>query len=139
MKRFGSTESFLDMLARVAGDSHRKPVPAATSSSASPARPRRTCGNSSDSWRRLGLDAIGVFGYSDEDGTEAASLPDKIDADVIADRVARIAALADELIAQRAEDRVGIRVEVLIEQIGAEVVGPGGAPGPRRRRHDTVS
>lgn len=61
------------------------------------------------------LDAVGVFGYSDEDGTEAEGYPDKVPAEEIAARVSRIAALADELMAQRAEERVGTEVEVLVE------------------------
>jgi len=61
------------------------------------------------------LDAVGVFGYSDEDGTEAASYPDKLPADVVTARVSRICALVEELMAQRAEDRVGTEVEVLVE------------------------
>ena len=40
------------------------------------------------------LDAVGVFGYSDEDGTEAAGYDGKVPAEEIAARVARIAALA---------------------------------------------
>ena len=63
------------------------------------------------------LDAIGVFGYSDEDGTEAAGYDDKIDPDVVAERVERISRLAEELVAQRAEDRVGTEAVVLIEEI----------------------
>jgi ribosomal protein S12 methylthiotransferase len=61
------------------------------------------------------LDAVGVFGYSDEDGTEAAGYDGKLPAEVVAERVARISALADELMNQRAEDRVGTEVEVLVE------------------------
>jgi ribosomal protein S12 methylthiotransferase RimO len=61
------------------------------------------------------LDAVGVFGYSDEDGTEAAGYPGKLDPDEVAARVSRISSLVDELMAQRAEDRVGTEVEVLIE------------------------
>jgi ribosomal protein S12 methylthiotransferase len=62
------------------------------------------------------LDAIGIFGYSEEDGTEAASLPGQLPADEIARRVEDLAGLADELMAQRAEDRVGESAEVLIEE-----------------------
>jgi ribosomal protein S12 methylthiotransferase len=62
------------------------------------------------------LDAIGIFGYSDEDGTEAATLPGQLPADEIARRVAELADLADELMAQRAAERVGEVVEVLIEE-----------------------
>jgi tRNA A37 methylthiotransferase MiaB len=62
-----------------------------------------------------GSDGVGVFGYSDEDGTEAAGYDGKLDAEVVAARVSRISSLVDELMAQRAEDRVGTEVEVLIE------------------------
>ncbi|MFG1999553.1 30S ribosomal protein S12 methylthiotransferase RimO [Spirillospora sp. NPDC048911] len=61
------------------------------------------------------LDAIGVFGYSDEDGTEAATLDGKLDHDEVARRVEEVSALAEELTAQRAEDRVGSQVRVLLE------------------------
>jgi ribosomal protein S12 methylthiotransferase len=67
------------------------------------------------------LDAVGVFGYSDEDGTEAATLPDKLDADVVRRRVDRTAALVDELSAQRAAERIGDVIEVLIESVGSDV------------------
>ena len=65
------------------------------------------------------LDAIGVFGYSDEDGTEAATFPaaDKVDEDEIARRVGEFAGLAEEVMAQRAADRVGETVEVLVEEV----------------------
>jgi ribosomal protein S12 methylthiotransferase len=63
-----------------------------------------------------GLDAIGIFGYSDEDGTEAASLPDKLDGAEIARRVEEVAALADELMSQRADSRLGEDIDVLIEE-----------------------
>nr|WP_245599445.1 30S ribosomal protein S12 methylthiotransferase RimO [Nakamurella lactea] len=81
------------------------------------------------------LDAVGVFGYSDEDGTGAFDLPDKIDDDEIDERVERITALVEELSAQRAEDRVGTRIEVLIDEIddqdgGRTVVGRGAHQAP---------
>jgi ribosomal protein S12 methylthiotransferase len=63
-----------------------------------------------------GLDAIGVFGYSDEDGTEAASLPGKLDNAEVARRVEEFASLADELMSQRADSRLGEQLEVLIEE-----------------------
>ena len=69
------------------------------------------------------LDAIGVFGYSDEDGTEAAGFDDalKLDQAEVDRRVSELAALAEEVMAQRAADRVGDTVQVLVE----EVVGDG--------------
>jgi ribosomal protein S12 methylthiotransferase len=63
-----------------------------------------------------GLDAIGIFGYSDEDGTEAESLPGKLDEAEVARRVEELAGLADELMAQRAADRKGEIIDVLIEE-----------------------
>ncbi len=61
------------------------------------------------------LDAIGVFGYSDEDGTEAAGYDGKLPTEEVAARVQRISTLAEELTAQRAEDRIGTTVSVLVE------------------------
>jgi len=67
------------------------------------------------------LDAIGIFGYSDEDGTEAASLGGQLDPAEIARRADDLSDLAEELMAQRAADRRGETAEVLIE----EQLGPG--------------
>lgn len=61
------------------------------------------------------LDAVGVFAYSDEDGTKAADLPDKVDPEEIEVRRARIVDLVEELMAQRAAERVGEQVRILIE------------------------
>ena len=63
------------------------------------------------------LDAIGVFGYSDEDGTEAASLPGQLAEQEIADRVEELASLADELMSERAAERIGTTVDVLIDEV----------------------
>jgi ribosomal protein S12 methylthiotransferase RimO len=77
------------------------------------------------------LDAIGVFGYSAEDGTEAAGFDDALDPDEVAERVERISALADELVAQRAEERVGEPVEVLVLDVeGRTAVGVAAHQGP---------
>jgi ribosomal protein S12 methylthiotransferase len=62
------------------------------------------------------LDAIGIFGYSDEDGTEAEKLPGKLDDTEIGRRVEEFADLAEELMAQRAAERIGETAEVLIEE-----------------------
>jgi len=64
------------------------------------------------------LEAIGIFGYSDEDGTEAATFADeiKLDEAEIARRVNEFADIAEEVMAQRAADRIGETVEVLVEE-----------------------
>ncbi len=61
------------------------------------------------------LDAIGVFGYSDEDNTEALDLADKVDDEVIKERVESLSRLADEMVSNRAQARIGESVRVLIE------------------------
>lgn len=61
------------------------------------------------------LDAIGVFGYSDEDKTEAADLGNKVAPELIAERVSELSTLVDELITQRSEMRIGEQIRVLIE------------------------
>ena len=84
------------------------------------------------------LDAVGIFGYSDEDGTEAATFADKLAEDVIRARVEMISTVAEEIMAQRAEDRIGTTVEVLIEtqeldedgEPTGRLVGRAGHQGP---------
>jgi ribosomal protein S12 methylthiotransferase RimO len=61
------------------------------------------------------LDAIGVFGYSDEDKTEGLTLENKVDVDLIHQRTESLSTLVDELLQQRAEERIGEHVRVLIE------------------------
>jgi ribosomal protein S12 methylthiotransferase RimO len=63
------------------------------------------------------LDAVGIFGYSDEDGTEAATLPGQLAEDEIAGRVEQVAGLANELMDQRAAERIGEIHDVLIEEL----------------------
>jgi MiaB/RimO family radical SAM methylthiotransferase len=61
------------------------------------------------------LDAIGIFAYSDEDKTEALTLDGKLDPQVINERTSELTMIAEELVMQRASDRIGQRVRVLIE------------------------
>jgi len=62
-----------------------------------------------------GLDAIGIFPYSDEDNTEALKLENKVDPDLIQSRTNQLTTLAEELVNQRAAERIGQKVRVLIE------------------------
>ncbi len=121
MRRFGGTDSFLELLA-----SARTLSPhAGARSNVIVGFPGETEDDVDELERFLTaarLDAIGVFGYSDEDGTEAFNHDDKIAADVIAARVERITSLAEELTAQRAEERIGETVKVLVESIEGDVV-----------------
>jgi ribosomal protein S12 methylthiotransferase RimO len=122
MRRFGSTERFLDLLA-----SARALAPdAGARSNVIVGFPGETRADVDELVRFLEgarLDAVGVFAYSDEDGTEAATLPGKVRADTIRRRYQRVADLVEELCAQRADDRVGSTVEVLIDSVDG-----GGSP-----------
>jgi ribosomal protein S12 methylthiotransferase RimO len=119
MRRFGGTDRFLDLIGAI-----RERVPAAgVRSNFIVGFPGETEHDVAELERFLTaarLDAVGVFGYSDEEGTEGADLPDKVPGDEIGARVERVTALAEELIAQRAEDRVGETVTVLVETKTAE-------------------
>jgi ribosomal protein S12 methylthiotransferase RimO len=70
------------------------------------------------------LDVVGVFGYSDEDETEAATLSGHVPEVEIERRRQHIDKLAEALTTERAADRVGERVAVLVEELEA-----GGAVG----------
>ena len=115
MRRFGDTDRFLALL-----DQIRQASPGAgVRSNFIVGFPGETAADLAELERFLGsagLDAIGIFGYSDEDGTAAASLPGKLDDAEIARRVEDFADLAEELMAQRAADRLGETIDVLIEE-----------------------
>ncbi len=75
------------------------------------------------------LDAVGIFGYSDEDNTEALNLTEKIDPEVIVQRVESLSSLADEMVSMRAQARIGETVRVLIEDSELQE-GRAGHQGP---------
>jgi tRNA A37 methylthiotransferase MiaB len=115
MRRFGDRERFCGLL-----DQIRAVAPAAgVRSNFIVGFPGETAADVDELQRFLSdarLDAIGIFGYSDEDGTEAAGLPGQLAADEIARRVEELADLAEELMSQRAAERVGETLAVLIEE-----------------------
>ena len=125
MRRFGSSERFLDLLASV-----RAFAPdAGARCNVIVGFPGETRADVAELVRFLEaarLDAVGVFAYSDEDGTEAATLPGKVRADTIRRRYQRLGALVEELCAQRAAERVGSVVEVLVDSVGSVDGGPEG-------------
>ena len=80
------------------------------------------------------MDAVGVFGYSDEDGTEAVGLGGKLDESEIRARVTEVSDVVDEVMAQRAEQRIGHAGRGPRGARGRDVRrGSRGAPGPRGR------
>jgi len=116
MRRFGDTDRFLELL-----DTIRSKAPqAGVRSNFIVGFPGESEADLAELERFLTgarLDAIGVFGYSDEEGTEAATYDNKLDEDVVAERLAHMSRLAEELVSQRAEERVGESVHVLVESV----------------------
>ncbi|WP_037607507.1 30S ribosomal protein S12 methylthiotransferase RimO [Streptacidiphilus rugosus] len=119
MRRFGDTDRFLELLDQI----RAKAPEAGARSNFIVGFPGETEADLAELERFLTharLDAIGVFGYSDEEGTEAAEYDGKLPEDVVAERLAKISRLAEELTAQRAEERIGSSVTVLVEDLGGE-------------------
>lgn len=116
MRRFGDTDRFLGLLSEI-----RTRAPhAGVRSNFIVGFPGESEADLAELERFLTearMDAIGVFGYSDEDGTEAAGYEEKVAEEVVAERLARVSRLAEELTAQRAEERVGETVRVLVESV----------------------
>ena len=116
MRRFGDAEAFLGLLEQA-----RMLAPEAGARSnfivGFPGETEEDLQVLCDFLTEARLDAIGVFGYSDEDGTEAEGFEGKHDEDEIRERLAHVSALAEELTSQRAAERVGEHVLVLVESV----------------------
>jgi ribosomal protein S12 methylthiotransferase len=126
MRRFGGTDDFLALLERIRGRDPR----AGVRSNVIVGFPGETEDDVAELERFLEearLDVVGVFGYSDEEGTEAATFEGKLPEYEVAARVAMLSSLVEELNAQRAQERIGEVVDVLIE--GMDDDEPGTAVG----------
>ena len=134
MRRFGDTERFLELL-----DTIRTKAPqAGVRSNFIVGFPGESEADLAELERFLTdarLDAIGVFGYSDEDGTEAASYENKLDAG------RRRRAAGARVAARRGADRAARRgaasvraCEVLVESGRTGRTVRSAAPRTRRRR-----
>ncbi|MFR0356829.1 30S ribosomal protein S12 methylthiotransferase RimO [Streptomyces sediminimaris] len=130
MRRFGDTDRFLELLDTIRG----KAPQAGVRSNFIVGFPGESEADLAELERFLTgarLDAIGVFGYSDEEGTEAATYGNKLDEDVVAERLAHVSRLAEELVSQRSEERVGESVHVLVEAVDEDgVYGRGAHQAP---------
>jgi tRNA A37 methylthiotransferase MiaB len=114
MRRFGDGENFLHLITQI-----RALAPEAGIRSnvivGFPGETEEEFQDLVDFISEARMDAVGVFGYSDEDKTEALNQENKVEQDVINARVEQLSTLVDELLMQRAEERIGERVRVLIE------------------------
>jgi MiaB/RimO family radical SAM methylthiotransferase len=114
MRRFGDSEKFLHLITQI-----RALAPEAGIRSnfivGFPGETQNDYDELADFISEAKLDAVGIFGYSDEDNTEALDLSDKVEDEVIRERVEALSSLADEMVSTRATGRIGENVRVLIE------------------------
>ncbi|CAB4962572.1 unannotated protein [freshwater metagenome] len=114
MRRFGDSEKFLHLITQIRALSPE----AGIRSNFIVGFPGETQADYDDLANFISaakLDAIGIFGYSDEDNTEALDLTDKVEEEVIRQRVEALSSLADEMVSLRASARIGETVRVLVE------------------------
>ncbi len=122
MRRFGSRPAFLDLLDQVRS---RAPL-AGVRSNVIVGFPGETDADLAELEAFLvaaRLDVVGVFGYSDEDGTEAETYAGTLPEHEVAARLDHFSRLVEELTAQRAEERVGEVVHVLVETVAGDRAG----------------
>jgi ribosomal protein S12 methylthiotransferase len=114
MRRFGDSEKFLHLITQIRALSPEAGI-RSNFIVGFPGETQADFDELADFLSAAKLDAIGIFGYSDEDNTEALGLTDKVDEDVIRQRVESLSSLADEMVSVRATARIGETVRVLIE------------------------
>ena len=114
MKRFGGTNDFLNLIKSI-----RKISPEAGIRSnfivGFPGETEQEYEEIKNFLEQAELDAIGIFGYSQEDGTEAADFKDALAQEVVDERVKNLNSIAEELMSQKAHSRINSEVEVLVE------------------------
>ena len=114
MRRFGDREKFLHLLSQI-----RALNPSSGIRSnfivGFPGETESEFNDLVDFVSEARLDAIGVFPYSDEDKTEAATFERKIAPELIQERSEMLRGMVEELTIERANERIGERIVVLVE------------------------
>jgi len=117
MKRFGGTDSFLDLLSAIR--IHNPLAGARTNFIVGfPGETEADVAELIEFIEGARLDAVGVFAYSDEDGTAAVKLDDHISEHEIQARHEAVSKVALRVSEDVARSRIGQEVSVLIEEIG---------------------
>jgi MiaB/RimO family radical SAM methylthiotransferase len=114
MRRFGDAEKFLHLITQIRALSPEAGI-RSNFIVGFPGETEEDYNGLADFISAAKLDAVGIFGYSDEDNTEALNLEDKVAEEVIQARVSALSSLADEMVTARAASRIGEKVRVLIE------------------------
>ena len=114
MRRFGDSEKFLHLISQIRALSPEAGI-RSNFIVGFPGETQEDYDDLANFITAAKLDAVGIFGYSDEDNTEALDLSDKVEEEVIKERVEALSSLADEMVSMRAQARIGETVRVLIE------------------------
>lgn len=114
MRRFGDSEKFLHLITQIRALSPEAGI-RSNFIVGFPGETQEDFDDLANFITQAKLDAVGIFGYSDEDDTEALKLENKVAPEVIAQRVETLSSLADEMVSLRAQARIGETVRVLIE------------------------
>ncbi|MFM7463129.1 MAG: 30S ribosomal protein S12 methylthiotransferase RimO [Actinomycetota bacterium] len=121
MRRFGDSEKFLHLLTQIRALSPEAGI-RSNFIVGFPGESEAEFDELIDFISQSRLDAIGVFPYSDEDGTEALGLPGKVAEDLIDERFQEASRIAEATVNQRAVERIGEEIVVLIEEVEGDLV-----------------
>lgn len=121
MRRFGDSEKFLHLLRQIRALSPEAGI-RSNFIVGFPGETHQEFSELVDFISHSRLDAIGVFPYSDEEGTEAVSLSEKVAEEVIAERFHEASRIAEATVNERSVERIGEEILVLIEEIQGDLV-----------------
>lgn len=137
MRRFGNAEEFLALV-----ESIRKASPEAGVRSnvivGFPGETEDDLNILCDFIAEAQMDVVGIFGYSDEQDTEALTLEGKLSQREIDQRVEYVTSLVDEIVSQRAEDRIGTQATVIVESLTDSIEGRTEFQGPETDGTTTI-
>ena len=113
MNRRGSAEEYLKLLSRI-----RKALPVVvlrtTVMTGFPSETQEDYDELYEFIRAACFDYVGIFAYSCEEGTLAASMPEQVDEETAFERAQELRDLADSMGFSVAQDQVGTSVDVLV-------------------------
>jgi ribosomal protein S12 methylthiotransferase len=116
MKRPGSGEAHLDLI-----DEIRRRAPHAAFRSSFiigfPGETDEDVDELVNFLRTAGLDWVGLFPFSPEEGTPAALLPGQVDGDTAMERLRYVQSVQDDITHGRNAAQIGNRAEVLVDQV----------------------
>ena len=117
MKRWGDAERFRDLIYKI-----RKSYPDAAFRSnfivGYPGETEEDHDELIDFIKEMQLDWCGFFSFSDEEGTYASGLENKIDKSLIIERLKELSCLQDEITSSKRDALIGEKISVLVDSHG---------------------